>query len=86
MVVRTLDRTIEERAYRPGCPLAVRAAMRVAAVLAMLAGAVFFFQGIGIIPGSFMTGRNEWAVIGAALVAGAAAVLWLSGMVGPGER
>ena len=60
--------------------LAVRLAVRIVAVVALLAGAVFFFQGIGVIPGSFMTGRNEWAVIGAALVAGAAVLLWLSGM------
>jgi hypothetical protein len=64
----------------------MRLAMRIVAVLALLAGAVFFLQGIGIIPGSFMTGRSEWAVIGAALVVGAAALLWLSGMVGSGEE
>jgi len=33
-----------------------------------------------------MTGRNEWAVIGAALVAGAGALFWLAGMVGPDGR
>jgi len=48
------------------------------AIVALLAGGVFFFQGIGIIPGSFMTGRNEWAIIGAALALGAVAVLGLS--------
>jgi len=64
----------------------VRLAVRVVAVVALLAGAVFFLQGIGVIPGSFMTGRSEWAVIGAALVAGAAALFWLSGMVGPDGR
>ena len=63
----------------------MRLAIRMVAVLALLMGVVFFFQGIGVIPGSFMTGRSEWAVIGAALVAGAAALLWLSGMVGPGR-
>ena len=63
----------------------MRLAVRIVALLALLAGVVFFFQGIGVIPGSFMTGRSEWAVIGAALVAGAAALLWLSGMVGPGR-
>lgn len=63
----------------------MRLAIRIVAVLALLAGGVFFFQGIGVIPGSFMTGRSEWAVIGAALVVGAAALLWLSGMVGSGE-
>ena len=90
MVVGTLAWTIDERAYRPGCPLAMRAAVRIVAVGLLLAGVVFFFQGIGIIPGSFMTGRSEWAVIGAALVAGAAALFWLSGIAAkkrrPGER
>jgi len=55
--------------------------MRIVAAVALLAGVVFFFQGIGLLPGSFMTGRGEWAVIGAALVAGAGALFWLSGMV-----
>lgn len=64
----------------------MRAAVRIVAVVALLAGVVFFFQGIGVIPGSFMTGRSEWAVIGVALVAGAGALLWLSGMVGPDGR
>lgn len=62
--------------------LAVRLAVRIVAVLALLAGVTFFFQGIGIIPGSFMTGRREWALIGAALVAGAVALLWLVRMGG----
>ena len=64
----------------------MRAAVRIVAVVALLAGVVFFFQGVGVIPGSFMTGRSEWAVIGAALVAGAGALLWLSGMAGPDGR
>src|SRR5213594_1391993 len=57
---------------------AVRLAIRVVAALALLAGGVFFFQGIGVLPGSFMTGRSEWAFIGAGLVVGAAALLWLA--------
>lgn len=65
---------------------AVRLAVRIIAVVALLAGGVFFFQGIGVIPGSFMTGRSEWAVIGAALVAGAGVLFWLSGMVAPDGR
>ena len=64
----------------------MRLATRIVAVLALLAGVVFFFQGIGVIPGSFMTGRSEWAVIGAALVAGAVALLWLSGIVSSDRR
>jgi len=72
MVVRTLD--------------VMRLAVRIVAVVALLAGVVFFFQGIGVVPGSFMTGRSEWAVIGAALVVGAGALFWLSGMVGAAGR
>jgi hypothetical protein len=64
----------------------MRLAIRIVAVLAMLAGALFFFQGIGVIPGSFMTGHSEWAVIGAGLVAGAAALLWLAGLIGDGGQ
>jgi hypothetical protein len=60
----------------------VRIAVRLVAFPMLLAGGVFFLQGIGVIPGSFMTGRSEWAVIGAALVAGALALLGL-GMLGP---
>ena len=64
----------------------MRLAIRTVAILALLAGVVFFFQGIGVIPGSFMTGRSEWAVIGAALVAAAGALYWLSGMMAKGNR
>jgi len=64
----------------------MRLALRILAVLALLAGVVFFFQGIGVIPGSFMTGRSEWAVIGAALVAGAAVLLWFVGIAAPSKR
>jgi len=40
-------------------------------VLFFLAGAVWFFQGINILPGSFMTGQIQWAIYGGlAMVAG----------------
>jgi hypothetical protein len=58
--------------------LVIRAVVRVACVVVLLAGVVFFFQGIGVLPGSFMTGRSEWAYIGAALVAIAVLGMWLS--------
>jgi len=31
----------------------------------MLVGTVWFFQGINVLPGSFMTGQTQWAVYGA---------------------
>jgi hypothetical protein len=34
------------------------------AVLLILAGSVFFLQGVNVLPGSFMTGRIEWAIYG----------------------
>ena len=56
----------------------IRSVVRVVAVLVLLSGTLFFFQGIGVVPGSFMTGRTEWAFIGAAMVGAAVLALWLS--------
>jgi hypothetical protein len=30
----------------------------------ILAGLTFFFQGIGVLPGSYMTGQLFWAIVG----------------------
>ena len=44
--------------------------------LAMLMGAVWFLQGINVLPGSFMTGDRQWAINGAiAFVIGAALIV-----------
>jgi hypothetical protein len=40
----------------------------VVAVLVVLVGAVFAGQGLGYIPGSFMTGDMHWFWIGGAMV------------------
>lgn len=45
-------------------------------VLCILTGIVWIGQGVGLIHGSFMTGRVEWSVIGAILAAAAALALW----------
>ena len=37
--------------------------------LMILMGGVWLLQGIGILPGSFMTGQMFWAVMGAAFLA-----------------
>ena len=39
--------------------------LRIVSVLLLLGGAVWFLQGINILPGSFMTGQTQWAVYGA---------------------
>jgi hypothetical protein len=47
----------------------------VVGVLAILVGVVFFFQGIGVLKGSSMTGESFWLWVGLVLiVAGALAV------------
>jgi hypothetical protein len=51
-------------------------------VLLILVGGVWFFQGIDLLGGSFMSGQAIWAVIGViAVIAGAALIL--SGVRGP---
>ena len=46
--------------------------------LLLLIGLVFLGQGVGLIPGSFMTGRVEWAVIGGLMAGTAALLFWFS--------
>jgi hypothetical protein len=46
----------------------VRAGLAVVGALVLLAGAVFAGQGLGYIPGSFMTGDIHWFWIGSAMV------------------
>ncbi len=53
----------------------MRIALSFLGVLLLLAGGVFFFQGINVIPGSFMTGQTRWAVYGALFVIAGGALL-----------
>ena len=46
----------------------MRVAIGVAGVLILLSGAVFAGQGLGYIPGSFMSGDIHWFWIGAVMV------------------
>lgn len=46
--------------------------------LMLLTGAVWVLQGIGWLPGSFMTGQPEWAVAGAISIVVGAVVLRLT--------
>jgi len=47
--------------------LGVVRVLQVILVLALLVGVVWIGQGVGLIHGSFMTGRVEWALIGGVL-------------------
>ena len=49
----------------------MRIALNVVGVVLVVVGAIWFFQGINVLPGSFMTGQTQWAVYGGiAFVAG----------------
>jgi len=46
-------------------------------VVSVLCGSVWLLQGINILPGSFMTGQIEWAIIGGiAIVIGTSLILF----------
>ncbi len=46
-------------------------------VCLILAGGVWFLQGINILPGSFMTGQIQWAIYGGvAVLAGIGLLIW----------
>ncbi len=52
-------------------------ARRIVGVILLLMGGVWFFQGIGVIGGSFMTNNATWVLIGAVVaIAGAALIGW----------
>ena len=54
----------------------VKNILKVFAVLLMLAGGVWFLQGINILPGSFMTGDPQWAINGGIMVLVGAGLFW----------
>jgi len=49
--------------------------LNIVGVLLVFVGAVWFLQGINILPGSFMTGQTLWAIYGGIAFAAGAGVL-----------
>jgi uncharacterized protein (TIGR03382 family) len=47
------------------------------AILLILVGLVFTLQGVGILPGSAMSGQQQWAVIGIVMIVAGLVVGWL---------
>lgn len=45
---------------------------RIVSVILILAGIIWFLQGINVLPGSFMSGRSQYAILG--IVVGAIGV------------
>ena len=55
----------------------MKIALTVLGVLLILAGGVWFLQGVNILPGSFMTGQIKWSVYGAiAMIVGVALMVF----------
>ncbi len=46
----------------------MKSLLNVVSVLLILAGGVFFLQGIRVLPSPLMYGKTEWVIIGAAMI------------------
>lgn len=56
----------------------VRNILKVFAVLLVLAGGVWFLQGVNILPGSYMTGDPQWAINGTITALLGAGLFWFA--------
>ena len=54
----------------------MKLALKIIGGLLFLAGAVWFLQGVNLLPGSFMTGDPQWAVNGVISMIIGAGLLW----------
>ena len=55
----------------------MKTAKRSLGIVLIIIGGIWFFQGVNVLPGSFMTGQIQWAVYGGfAVIAGIALLLW----------
>jgi hypothetical protein len=54
----------------------MRITLNIVGAILVVCGAVWFLQGINVLPGSFMTGQIRWAVYGGIAVATGAILLW----------
>lgn len=54
----------------------MRLALRIVALVLCAIGVVWIGQGVGLIPGSFMTGARQWAVYGALVLAAGLVLAW----------
>ena len=55
----------------------MKTAAKILGVLIFIPGAVWFLQGINILPGSYMTGDPQWAINGAIAMALGAGFYWV---------
>jgi predicted phage tail protein len=65
---------------------AARITARVVGIIAILVGALWVGQGLGYLPGSFMTGNRFWFWVGAACVLAGLALLLAARRRAPQRR
>ena len=56
----------------------MKLALRIVGGLLILAGGIWFLQGINILPGSFMTGNPQWTINGSIAVVVGIGLFWFS--------
>ena len=60
----------------------MKIALRILAVLLIGMGTVWILQGIGVLPGSYMTGQMQWAYRGGAVAVVGVAILLFGRRIG----
>ena len=53
----------------------MRVTLNIVGAVLVLFGAIWFLQGINVLPGSFMTGQIRWAIYGGIAIAAGTALL-----------
>ena len=56
----------------------MKIALKLLGRILVLFGAIWFLQGINVLPGSFMTGQIQWAVYGGIAIVTGIALFWLA--------
>jgi hypothetical protein len=64
----------------------MKATFNILGALLLLVGAIWFLQGINVLPGSFMTGQIRWAIYGGIAVAAGIALLIVANRRKPDGR
>ena len=60
------------------CAYVRRSVLIAVAIFCDLLGIVWILQGVGVLPGSFMTGQIVWAAIGAVVLFVSGVLLWVA--------
>lgn len=64
----------------------MRYVLLVVGALMALVGGVWILQGVGILPGSFMTGESFWAIMGVLVLVAGAMLIFSGARMGTRRR